>query len=129
MPWMQHIWQQPYDKNGEKAAQGKILPDLLANLLDHPYFSRPYPKSTGRELFSLSWLQGRLKGNEKPEDVIRTLVFYTAQTIFDANQTSCSGDSSSLYLRRWHSQSGFDARLGNPVFSQHQIAQHSQAPS
>ena len=79
--WMQHIWQQPYDKNGEKAAQGKILPDLLASLLDHPYFSRPYPKSTGRELFSLSWLQGRLKGNEKPEDVIRTLVFYTAQTI------------------------------------------------
>ena len=76
----------PYDKNGEKAAQGKILPDLLASLLDHPYFSRPYPKSTGRELFSLSWLQGRLKGNEKPEDVIRTLVFYTAQTIFDATK-------------------------------------------
>ena len=84
--WMQHIWQQPYDKNGEKAAQGEILPDLLASLLDHPYFSRPYPKSTGRELFSLSWLQGRLKGNEKPEDVIRTLVFYTAQTIFDATK-------------------------------------------
>ena len=84
--WMQHIWQQPYDKNGEKAAQGEILPDLLVSLLDHPYFSRPYPKSTGRELFSLSWLQGRLKGDEKPEDVIRTLVFYTAQTIFDATK-------------------------------------------
>ena len=67
--WMQHIWQQPYDKNGEKAAQGEVLPDLLASLLDHPYFSRSYPKSTGRELFSLSWLQGCLKGNEKTEDV------------------------------------------------------------
>ena len=84
--WMQHIWQQPYDKNGEKAAQGEILPDLLASLLDHPYFSRSYPKSTGRELFSLSWLQGRLKGDEKPEDIMRTLVFYTAQTIFDATK-------------------------------------------
>ena len=29
--WMQHIWQQPYDKMGKKAAQGEILPDLLVS--------------------------------------------------------------------------------------------------
>lgn len=82
--WMQHIWQLPYDKNGEKAARGRLLPELLAALLDHPYFAQPYPKSTGRELFSLDWLRGRLKGGEAPEDVLQTLLQYTAQTVFDA---------------------------------------------
>ncbi|WP_416189400.1 anhydro-N-acetylmuramic acid kinase [Neisseria sp. CCUG17229] len=82
--WMQHIWQLPYDRNGEKAAQGKLLPELLTALLDHPYFAQPYPKSTGRELFSLEWLRGRLKGGEQPEDVLQTLLQYTACTIFTA---------------------------------------------
>lgn len=65
--WMQVIWQRPYDKDGLIAATGTVLPDLLTRLLEHPYFSSPYPKSTGRELFSLDWLKGRLKGGEKPE--------------------------------------------------------------
>lgn len=82
--WMQHIWQLPYDCNGEKAAQGRLLPDLLDSLLDHPYFSSPYPKSTGRELFSLEWLRGRLKGGEQPQDVLQTLLQYTARTICTA---------------------------------------------
>jgi len=39
--WMQHNWQQSYDRDGQRAAQGAILPDLLNRLLDHPYFRRP----------------------------------------------------------------------------------------
>ena len=95
--WMQHNWQQSYDRDGQRAAQGAILPDLLNRLLDHPYFRRPHPKSTGRELFSLNWLQGRLKGGEKPEDVLRTLVRYTAQTIRDAVDTAAP-DTRNLYV-------------------------------
>ncbi|WP_373740305.1 anhydro-N-acetylmuramic acid kinase [Neisseria sp.] len=82
--WMRHVWQLPYDKNGKKAAQGKVLPELLAELLDHPYFRQPHPKSTGRELFSLGWLSGHLNGGENPHDVLRTLAEYTAQSIYDA---------------------------------------------
>ncbi|MCF7529058.1 anhydro-N-acetylmuramic acid kinase [Neisseria lisongii] len=103
--WVQHIWHIPYDKNGEKAAQGKLLPALLERLLDHPYFTQPYPKSTGRELFSLDWLQSRLKTagfaktsetnatdfSERPEDVLATLLHYTARTIYDAVQQAAPG--------------------------------------
>ncbi|ASK27493.1 anhydro-N-acetylmuramic acid kinase [Neisseria chenwenguii] len=95
--WTQHIWQLPYDKNGEKAAQGRLLPDLLNRLLDHPYFAHPHPKSTGRELFSLDWLRGRLKGGEAPEDVLKTLLHYTAQTICDATHRAAP-DVRNLYI-------------------------------
>lgn len=95
--WVQHIWQQPYDKNGEKAAQGNLLPELFSKLMAHPYFSQPYPKSTGRELFSLGWLQQYLNGSERHEDVLRTLLIYTAQTVMDAVQTAASS-ARSIYL-------------------------------
>ena len=82
--WVYQHWQQPFDANGEKAAQGQVLPDLLAQLLAHPYLQQPHPKSTGRDLFSLAWLEGYLNGNEDPYNVLRTLLEYTAQTIINA---------------------------------------------
>lgn len=82
--WTQHIWGEPYDRNGEKAKQGKLLPELLHALCAHPYFEQPAPKSTGRELFSLTWLQSHLHGNENPFDVLHTLLHFTAQTVTDA---------------------------------------------
>lgn len=78
--WTQRIWQQPYDHNGEKAAQGRVLPELLAHLLDHPYFAQTPPKSTGRELFAPAYLLERLNGGENPHDVLRTLNAFTAAT-------------------------------------------------
>lgn len=95
--WMQAVWQRPYDKDGLIAATGTVLPDLLTRLLEHPYFSSPYPKSTGRELFSLDWLKGRLKGGEKPEDILRTLLKFTAQTIYNAT-ISAAPDVCNLYV-------------------------------
>lgn len=82
--WTMKNWQQPYDANGRLAAQGQILPDLLAQLMAHPYFHQPYPKSTGRELFALSWLNSYLHGNENTHDVLRTLLQLTAQSAVDA---------------------------------------------
>lgn len=95
--WMQAVWQLPYDKDGLTAAGGSVLPDLLERLLDHPYFAAPYPKSTGRELFSLDWLKGRLKGGENPHDVLRTLLAFTAQTVYDAT-VSAASDVRNLYV-------------------------------
>jgi len=40
-----------YDLNGHMAASGTVCDALLKTLLDHPFFSRPAPKSTGREEF------------------------------------------------------------------------------
>ena len=86
--WVQHVWQQPYDADGAKAAQGRVLPDLLAALLAHPYFAQSHPKSTGRELFSLAWLHTHLNGAENAHDVLRTLLEYSAQSIAQAIDSS-----------------------------------------
>ena len=82
--WVQQHWQQPYDADGRLAAQGQVLPDLLQQLLAHAYFRQPYPKSTGRDLFSLAWLHDYLNGNEAPADVLRTLLALTAHSVVDA---------------------------------------------
>ncbi|WP_037587936.1 anhydro-N-acetylmuramic acid kinase [Stenoxybacter acetivorans] len=99
--WVQSHWQQDYDAGGHLAASGKVLPDLLRTLLLHPYFRQPYPKSTGRDLFSLNWLYGYLNGDESAPDVLRTLLEFTVQSICDAiiqvNQTENIGVIQSVY--------------------------------
>ncbi len=47
-----------FDRDGRTAAKGKVDPALLKRL-DHPYFARRPPKSTGRELFSREFLLDR----------------------------------------------------------------------
>jgi anhydro-N-acetylmuramic acid kinase len=69
----------PFDAGGAWAASGRLLPGLLASLLGEPYFSQPLPKSTGRDLFSLTWLAGKLQpfASERPEDIQNTLTELT----------------------------------------------------
>ncbi|MEM8602605.1 MAG: anhydro-N-acetylmuramic acid kinase [Cyanobacteria bacterium P01_H01_bin.121] len=47
---------QPYDANGQWAAQGTPQLDLVNQWLHHEYFQQPPPKSTGRELFGEAYL-------------------------------------------------------------------------
>lgn len=92
--YMQHRFGQACDQDGALARSGRVIPELLQTLLAHPYFHRPPPKSTGRDLFSLDWLQGYLKNSETdtpppesgyaPADIVRTLNALTAQSIADA---------------------------------------------
>ncbi|MDO4878988.1 MAG: anhydro-N-acetylmuramic acid kinase [Neisseria sp.] len=79
--WVRHIWQRDYDDGGALAARGAVLPELLDRLFDHPYFSLPYPKSTGRELFALPYLLDKLSGGEEPCDVLRTLLAFAAESM------------------------------------------------
>ena len=52
----------PYDINGAFAAQGTVVPALLAAWLAEPYFHLPPPKSTGRALFNLEWADALAPG-------------------------------------------------------------------
>lgn len=74
-----------FDRDGAFAAQGRCDPALLAACMDDPYFSRPAPKSTGRETFNLDWLE-RCAGLDglAPADVQATLVELTARSVGDA---------------------------------------------
>ncbi len=72
-----------YDKDGQWAASGKIDKVLLGKLLEHDYFKEPAPKSTGREVFTLPWLELILETIEKvsAKDVQATLLELTATSI------------------------------------------------
>jgi anhydro-N-acetylmuramic acid kinase len=74
-----------FDEGGAWAASGQCLPELLAALLSEPYFAQPPPKSTGRDLFSLSWLHEKLKpfANTAPQDIQATLTQFTASACVD----------------------------------------------
>ena len=71
-----------YDKDGEWARTGSVDYALLDTMMSDDYFEQPYPKSTGREKFNKTWLQGYLSGKtHNPEDVQRTLLELTALSI------------------------------------------------
>lgn len=77
----------PFDRDGEWGAQGEVLPTLLEQLRDEPYFRAAPPKSTGRDLFHAQWLaerMARVPGPLRPVDVQATLAELTAGSIAQA---------------------------------------------
>lgn len=79
-----------YDKNGQWAATGRMIPAILESLLIDDFFLRQPPKSTGRELFNLKWLEGKLQGDEAPEDVQATLLQLTVMAIAESIHEYCA---------------------------------------
>lgn len=71
------------DTDGQWAASGQVNAELLNRLLAEPYFARRPPKSTGRELFNLGWLDAHLGvfTTLAPENVQATLCELSAMTI------------------------------------------------
>tara|TARA_R110000796_G_C14546910_1_gene433467 strand:+ start:177 stop:1271 length:1095 start_codon:yes stop_codon:yes gene_type:complete len=69
-----------FDQNGDWAASGEVDQALLARLLSEPFFQQPPPRSTGRELFHMDWLQKYLSGQEAA-DVQATLAELTAVSV------------------------------------------------
>jgi anhydro-N-acetylmuramic acid kinase len=78
-----------YDEDGRWAASGKTDSALLDRLLDEPFLDAVPPKSTGRELFRMEWLEERLPANYEAVDVQSTLADFTARTIVDAIDRFC----------------------------------------
>ena len=70
-----------YDAGGKWAASGNVIAPLLESMLDESYFAGSPPKSTGRELFSLQWLEQKLDPNYRAHDVQATLLELTARVI------------------------------------------------
>jgi anhydro-N-acetylmuramic acid kinase len=86
-----------FDAGGAWAASGQVDDTLLRELLDEPYLKLAPPKSTGRELFNLPWLQSKLGlFARQPCDVQATLQQFTAESLADAVRQYAPG--AALYV-------------------------------
>lgn len=97
--WCKRHTGQNYDDKGQWAAQCTPDPHLLLSLSSHPYFTQPAPKSTGREVFHLKWLEEHLAHCPHPIDpqvVQATLVALTSHTI--AQQILNFTDAEQVYV-------------------------------
>ena len=97
--WCEQHTGNPYDAKGEWAAQGSFSPSLLNTLCLHAYFDLPAPKSTGRELFNMQWLQQQLSHHPEivdPQIIQATLAMFTSCTI--ANEIRKFPDVEQVYV-------------------------------
>ncbi|MDD1148799.1 anhydro-N-acetylmuramic acid kinase [Pseudomonas sp. TNT2022 ID357] len=88
--WIQTQRAETFDRNGQWAASGQLDQALLKTLLSDPFFATQGPKSTGREVFNLQWLNQHLAQHPAipAENVQATLLELTALTIVDSLQAA-----------------------------------------
>lgn len=84
--WTRRCKGKAYDEGGEWSAEGHVIPQLLDDLLSHPFFLSDPPKSCGREQFNLDWLESHLSPDFAAVDVQATLLELTASSIAKAVQ-------------------------------------------
>ena len=76
-----------FDRDGALAASGRPIPQIVDDLLRHPYFVAAPPKSTGRELFSPAMVDRFLADCQRLDasdaDMVATAVSLTARSIAD----------------------------------------------
>ena len=85
--WIQRYENKNYDNKGQWARTGKINTDLVELLKREPYFQAAFPKSTGVDYFSLTWLESQCELDRYPAvDVQASLTYLTVSTICDAIQ-------------------------------------------
>jgi anhydro-N-acetylmuramic acid kinase len=103
-----------YDHNGQWASQGTPNSHLVAKWLQQDFFAQSPPKSTGRELFGVDYLEQCWQDMEQAQlkdcDRLATLTELTITSIIDSYQRFlpqmpdeillCGGGSRNLYLRQ-----------------------------
>lgn len=109
-------FEKAYDENGTLAAAGQAEPKLLESLKDQPFFKASFPKTTGPEVFNVTYVQEAQEqsGTEAitPQNLLATLTRFSAETIADAiHETIDKNEKYTLYA------SGGGAH--NPVLMQH----------
>ena len=114
--YCQQHFQLAFDKNATIASQGKVNEQLLQALMQHFFFKKGFPKTTGPELFNLAYLESAILKAGVPSifpiDVMATLNRFSAITIVDSLQRSLNKNKTfTLYT------SG--GGMHNPLLMQH----------
>lgn len=91
-----------YDQDAAIAKAGTPNPELVQALLAHPFFDKPFPRTTGPELFNLAYLEkakeaaGQLSISK--EDTLASLCEFTAISIVTAIKQSIGEEPFKVYL-------------------------------
>jgi anhydro-N-acetylmuramic acid kinase len=93
----QHYPVKYFDEDAAIARQGTVNEALLLALKDHSFFNQPFPKTTGPELFNLTYLEEAKQkagtGEMNVFDIMATLNLFSAQTIAEAIQKILPGSN------------------------------------
>ena len=91
-----------YDKDAQIAKSGIPNQPLVKALLDHPFFSKPFPRTTGPELFNMDYLNRAIKASGQqalsPQDILASLCEFTAVSIVDAISQSIGQQPFGIYV-------------------------------
>lgn len=96
-----------YDKDAEIAKKGTVNQSLLQALKFDAFFLKPFPKTTGPELFNIEYVQKAQKESNTSSisisDLLATLTRFSAETIAEAIRTTIENsiypaESFTIYL-------------------------------
>jgi len=77
-----------YDKDAEIALQGRVNYSLLKILKSNPFFEKPFPKTTGPELFNIEYVKNAQRESDTEKisipDLVATLTRFSAETIAES---------------------------------------------
>lgn len=96
----------PFDADGRVAAAGRVNEAVVEELLEHAWFRRPPPKSTGREMFGAVFVDEllaalRRSDTMEPADALATSVEFAVRTIkLGYDRFAAGGPGKQLAARR-----------------------------
>lgn len=86
--YARRLLNKPYDENGLLAAGGHVNADLLLALMNNPFFTSSFPKTTGPEVFNVAYVERAQSASQtleiSPANLMATLVQFSAETIAKA---------------------------------------------
>ena len=79
----EHLFAKTYDRDGRIAASGKVLDNVVGDILQTPFFQRKPPKTAGREEFGREFARDFIRrcGRASGRDVVATATALTAVSI------------------------------------------------
>jgi anhydro-N-acetylmuramic acid kinase len=100
--YMRRFFRKPFDENGEVAAKGNVNQILLDTLKEKSFFSSPFPKTTGPEVFNFDYVESAIEKSRQSSlsrnDIIATLTRLSADTIVNAIlKVTEPGESYTIY--------------------------------
>lgn len=97
-----HYPGQYYDKDALIAKSGTVNEPLVRALMSDSFFDQPYPRTTGPELFNMSYLRAAQAASSQEtlpkKDVLASLNEFTARSIVGAIRNSINEQSFAVYV-------------------------------